>query len=288
MGAVKRSSRPRELEDRQPATRSDGRGSSSPYAYTQAWRLGIKALATTATARRPARRCATRRAGEAPAAGELSQRCRRSSRAGACQSAARWSGPREQAGSFVFFFFRASAQSITQSFPEKTRRATRATSRPACTRDGSVGEIPAGHRQEGSTMRWMMKLVRDGHHRSRITVRVPLETLVQKFATCASTRGDHARTQNPVAKFDPELHIMRWRASRFLDTEPGGARPSSPQVAARQAAQEGRAVGQGSDRRTGRRGRTHRDDAPQASSRQRRKRRLERTRCVVHRHPRRS
>jgi ribonucleoside-diphosphate reductase alpha chain len=68
---------------------------------------------------------------------------------------------------------------------------------------------------------------------------VPLETLVQKFSYMRfEPEGITQNTEIPFAKSMPD-YIMRWLASRFLDTDAQQELGIlTPQVRARQAAQE--------------------------------------------------
>src|SRR5205807_1566250 len=85
--------------------------------------------------------------------------------------------------------------------------------------DGTVGEIfLTDIRKEGSTLRGMMN-----SFATAISVGlqygVPLETLVRKFSYMRfEPEGMTSNPEIPFAKSMPD-YIMRWLASRFLDTD---------------------------------------------------------------------
>ena len=85
--------------------------------------------------------------------------------------------------------------------------------------DGSVGEIfltDVG--KEGSTLRGMMNSFATAISIS-LQYGVPLETLVRKFAYMRfDPEGITTNPEIPFAKSMPD-YIMRWLASRFLDTD---------------------------------------------------------------------
>ena len=101
--------------------------------------------------------------------------------------------------------------------PTSSRSAvTRATSRPACTRTGAVGEIfLTDIGKEGSTLRGMMNSFATAISIA-LQYGVPLETLVQKFSYMRfEPEGITGNPEIPFAKSMPD-YIMRWLASRFL------------------------------------------------------------------------
>ncbi|MDQ6750016.1 MAG: vitamin B12-dependent ribonucleotide reductase, partial [Actinomycetota bacterium] len=112
--------------------------------------------------------------------------------------------------------------------------------------DGTVGEIfLTDIGKEGSTLRGMMNA-----YATSISIAlqygVPLETLVQKFSYMRFE--PEGITQNPEIPFAKSLpdYIMRWLASRFLDTdiqEELGI--LTPEVRARKMAEESALSGRG-------------------------------------------
>ena len=105
--------------------------------------------------------------------------------------------------------------------------------------DGTVGEIfLTDIGKEGSTLRGMMNSFATAISIS-LQYGVPLETLVQKFAYMRfEPEGITANPEIPFAKSMPD-YIMRWLASRFLDTDTQEALGiMTPAVRARQSAQD--------------------------------------------------
>jgi ribonucleoside-diphosphate reductase alpha chain len=85
--------------------------------------------------------------------------------------------------------------------------------------DGTVGEIfLTDIGKEGSTLRGMMNAFATAISIA-LQYGVPLETLVQKFSYMRfEPEGITTNPEIPFAKSMPD-YIMRWLASRFLDTE---------------------------------------------------------------------
>jgi ribonucleoside-diphosphate reductase alpha chain len=85
--------------------------------------------------------------------------------------------------------------------------------------DGSIGEIfLTDIGKEGSTLRGMMNSFATAISIA-LQYGVPLETLVQKFAYMRfEPEGITQNPEIPFAKSMPD-YIMRWLASRFLDTD---------------------------------------------------------------------
>jgi ribonucleoside-diphosphate reductase alpha chain len=113
--------------------------------------------------------------------------------------------------------------------------------------DGSVGEIfltDVG--KEGSTLRGMMNSFATAISIA-LQYGVPLETLVQKFAYMRfDPEGITQNSEIPFAKSMPD-YIMRWLASRFLDTDVQEELGIlTPEVRARKMAEEA-ATAVGSD-----------------------------------------
>jgi adenosylcobalamin-dependent ribonucleoside-diphosphate reductase len=114
--------------------------------------------------------------------------------------------------------------------------------------DGSVGEIfLTDIGKEGSTLRGMMNSFATAISIA-LQYGVPLETLVQKFSYMRfEPEGITQNTEIPFAKSMPD-YIMRWLASRFLDTDAQEELGIlTPAVRARQAAQEAAHSVSGSD-----------------------------------------
>jgi ribonucleoside-diphosphate reductase alpha chain len=105
--------------------------------------------------------------------------------------------------------------------------------------DGTVGEIfLTDIGKEGSTLRGMMNSFATAISIS-LQYGVPLETLVQKFSYMRfEPEGITGNPEIPFAKSMPD-YIMRWLASRFLDTDAQEELGIlTPAVRARKAAQE--------------------------------------------------
>jgi ribonucleoside-diphosphate reductase alpha chain len=105
--------------------------------------------------------------------------------------------------------------------------------------DGSVGEIfLTDIGKEGSTLRGMMNSFATAISIA-LQYGVPLETLVQKFSYMRfEPEGITGNPEIPFAKSMPD-YIMRWLASRFLDTDAQEELGIlTPEVRARKAAQE--------------------------------------------------
>src|ERR1035437_4494823 len=105
--------------------------------------------------------------------------------------------------------------------------------------DGTVGEIfLTDIGKEGSTLRGMMNAFATAISIA-LQYGVPLETLVQKFSYMRfEPEGITGNTEIPFAKSLPD-YIMRWLASRFLDTDAQEELGIlTPAVRARKAAQD--------------------------------------------------
>src|ERR1700694_3819966 len=129
--------------------------------------------------------------------------------------------------------------------------------------DGSVGEIfLTDIGKEGSTLRGMMNSFATAISIA-LQYGVPLETLVQKFSYMRfEPEGITGNPEIPFAKSMPD-YIMRWLASRFLDTdaqEDTGL--LTDEVRARKAAQDAGTSMHSSDTA----GPSNGTDGPQASS----------------------
>jgi len=195
-------------------------------AYTQAWHLGIKALAIYRDGSKTAQALRTdaQKAKEAPAGGDVDAIVDEAvARALAEAGPRRKRMPRER-------------QSITHKFSIGGHEGYITA---GMYEDGSVGEIfLTDIGKEGSTLRGMMNSFATAISIA-LQYGVPLETLVQKFSYMRfEPEGITGNPEIPFAKSMPD-YIMRWLASRFLDTnaqEELGI--LTPAVRARKAAQE--------------------------------------------------
>src|SRR5206468_8653947 len=105
--------------------------------------------------------------------------------------------------------------------------------------DGSVGEIfLTDIGKEGSTLRGMMNAFATSISLA-LQYGVPLETLVEKFSYMRfEPEGITTNPEIPFAKSMPD-YIMRWLASRFLDTDTQEELGIlTPEVRARKMAQD--------------------------------------------------
>jgi ribonucleoside-diphosphate reductase alpha chain len=204
-------------------------------AYTEAWRLGIKALAIYRDGSKTAQALRTdaQQNDEGPSGDER-----------------RLSTPEVDVDAVV-------AQAVAKALAEVgPRRKRMPRERQSITHkfsigghegyitagmyeDGSVGEIfLTDIGKEGSTLRGMMN-----SYATAISIAlqygVPLETLVQKFSYMRfEPEGITGNPEIPFAKSMPD-YIMRWLASRFLDTDAQEELGIlTPEVRARKAAQE--------------------------------------------------
>ena len=193
-------------------------------AYIQAWRLGIKALAIYRDGSKTAQALRTDAEQEAPAPA-LSEADIDAAVKEALAKAPpkRRRMPRER-------------QSITHKFSIGGHEGYITA---GMYDDGSVGEIfLTDIGKEGSTLRGMMNSFATAISIS-LQYGVPLETLVRKFSYMRfEPEGMTSNPEIPFAKSMPD-YIMRWLASRFLDTdlqEELGI--LTPEVRARKAAQD--------------------------------------------------
>jgi ribonucleoside-diphosphate reductase alpha chain len=193
-------------------------------AYTQAWHLGIKALAIyrdgskTAQALRTDAQKGVQEPVDVDAIVEQAV-----SKALAEAGPKRKRMPRER-------------QSLTHKFSIGGHEGYITAGMYA---DGSVGEIfLTDIGKEGSTLRGMMNSFATAISIA-LQYGVPLETLVQKFSYMRfEPEGITGNPEIPFAKSMPD-YIMRWLASRFLDTDAQEELGiMTPEVRARKAAQE--------------------------------------------------
>jgi len=191
-------------------------------AYTQAWELGIKALAIYRDGSKTAQALRTDAKKDEPA--DVDARIEH-----AVAKALADAGPRRRR-------MPRERQSITHKFSIAGHEGYITA---GMYEDGSVGEIfLTDIGKEGSTLRGMMNSFATAISIA-LQTGVPLETLVRKFSYMRfEPEGMTSNPEIPFAKSMPD-YIMRWLASRFLDVdlqEELGI--LTPAVRARQAAQE--------------------------------------------------
>jgi ribonucleoside-diphosphate reductase alpha chain len=195
-------------------------------AYTQAWRLGIKALAIYRDGSKTAQALRTdaQKGKGAPAGGDIDAIVDE-----AVAKALAEAGPRRKR-------MPRERQSITHKFSIGNHEGYITA---GMYEDGSVGEIfLTDIGKEGSTLRGMMNSFATAISIA-LQYGVPLETLVQKFSYMRfEPEGITGNPEIPFAKSMPD-YIMRWLASRFLDTEAQEELGIlTPAVRARKAVQE--------------------------------------------------
>jgi ribonucleoside-diphosphate reductase alpha chain len=184
-------------------------------AYTQAWRLGVKALAIYRDGSKTAQALRTD-------AGDKKEQAD----GGAADDAlkpVRRRMPKER-------------QSITHKFSIAGHEGYITA---GMYEDGSVGEIfLTDIGKEGSTLRGMMNAFATSVSIA-LQYGVPLETLVRKFSYMRfDPEGATGNPEIPFAKSMPD-YIMRWLASRFLDVDTQEELGIlTPEVRARKAAQD--------------------------------------------------
>jgi ribonucleoside-diphosphate reductase alpha chain len=193
-------------------------------AYTQAWHLGIKALAIYRDGSKTAQALRTDAQKETKAPADVDVLIEE-----AVSKALAEAGPRRKR-------MPRERQSITHKFSIGGHEGYITA---GMYEDGSIGEIfLTDIGKEGSTLRGMMNSFATAISIA-LQYGVPLETLVQKF--CYMRFDPEGVTTNPEIPFAKSMpdYIMRWLASRFLDAsvqEELGI--LTPAVRARQAAQE--------------------------------------------------
>jgi ribonucleoside-diphosphate reductase alpha chain len=173
-------------------------------AYTQAWHLGVKALAIYRDGSKTAQALRTDAQQDAPAKADVDAIVEE-----AVAKALKEAGPRRKR-------MPRERESITHKFSIGGHEGYITAGKYE---DGSVGEIfLTDIGKEGSTLRGMMN-----SYATAISIAlqygVPLETLVQKF--CYMRFDPEGITSNPEIPFAKSMpdYIMRWLASRFLDTD---------------------------------------------------------------------
>jgi ribonucleoside-diphosphate reductase alpha chain len=193
-------------------------------AYTQAWHLGVKALAIYRDGSKTAQALRTDAQQDAPAKADVDALVE-----AAVGKALLEAGPRRKR-------MPRERESITHKFSIGGHEGYITAGKYE---DGSVGEIfLTDIGKEGSTLRGMMN-----SYATAISIAlqygVPLETLVQKF--CYMRFDPEGITSNPEIPFAKSMpdYIMRWLASRFLDTDVQEELGIlTPAVRARMAAQD--------------------------------------------------
>ncbi len=197
-------------------------------AYTQAWRLGVKALAIyrdgskTAQALRTDAQYPEGHRQDAPVDVDALI-------AQAVETAKREVGPRRKR-------MPQERRSITHKFSLGGHEGYITA---GMYEDGSVGEIfLTDIGKEGSTLRGMMNAFATAISIA-LQYGVPLETLVRKFSYMRfEPEGITNNPEIPFAKSMPD-YIMRWLASRFLDTDAQEELGIlTPEVRARKAAED--------------------------------------------------
>ena len=193
-------------------------------AYTQAWHLGIKALAIYRDGSKTAQALRTDAQKDAPAPVDVDTIVEE-----AVSKALAEAGPRRKR-------MPRERQSITHKFSIAGHEGYITA---GMYEDGSVGEIfLTDIGKEGSTLRGMMNSFATAISIA-LQYGVPLETLVQKFSYMRfEPEGITGNPEIPFAKSMPD-YIMRWLASRFLDVDAQEELGIlTPEVRARKAAQE--------------------------------------------------
>ncbi len=193
-------------------------------AYTQAWRLGVKALAIYRDGSKTAQALRTDAQQDAPSPVDVEAEIQKAvADAVASAPPRRNRMPRER-------------ESITHKFSVGGHEGYITAGKYD---DGTVGEIfLTDIGKEGSTMRGMMNAFATSISIA-LQYGVPLETLVRKFSYMRfEPEGMTSNPEIPFAKSMPD-YIMRWLASRFLDAD---AQEDlgilTPAVRARKAAQD--------------------------------------------------
>jgi ribonucleoside-diphosphate reductase alpha chain len=173
-------------------------------AYTQAWRLGVKALAIYRDGSKTAQALRTDAQQDAPVAVDIDAEIQKAVAAAVASVAPRRNRmPRER-------------ESITHKFSVGGHEGYITAGKYE---DGTVGEIfLTDIGKEGSTMRGMMNAFATSISIA-LQYGVPLETLVRKFSYMRfEPEGMTTNPEIPFAKSMPD-YIMRWLASRFLDAD---------------------------------------------------------------------
>jgi ribonucleoside-diphosphate reductase alpha chain len=173
-------------------------------AYTQAWHLGIKALAIYRDGSKTAQALRTDAQKDAPAPADVDAIVEQ-----AVGKALAEAGPRRKR-------MPRERESITHKFSIGGHEGYITAGKYE---DGSIGEIfLTDIGKEGSTLRGMMNSFATAISIA-LQYGVPLETLVRKFSYMRfEPEGITGNPEIPFAKSMPD-YIMRWLASRFLDVD---------------------------------------------------------------------
>jgi ribonucleotide reductase alpha subunit len=195
-------------------------------AYTQAWHLGVKAIAIYRDGSKTAQALRTdaQKDEPAPATGDVDALVQQ-----AVSKALEEAGPQRKR-------MPRERQSITHKFSIAGHEGYITA---GMYEDGSVGEIfLTDIGKEGSTLRGMMNSFATAISIA-LQYGVPLETLVRKFSYMRfEPEGITQNPEIPFAKSMPD-YIMRWLASRFLDADAQEELGIlTPEVRARKAAQD--------------------------------------------------
>jgi ribonucleoside-diphosphate reductase alpha chain len=194
-------------------------------AYTQAWRLGVKALAIYRDGSKTAQALRT----DAQQEGAAEPIDIDALVVAAVDAALREAGPKRKR-------MPRERQSLTHKFSLGGHEGYITA---GMYEDGTVGEIfLTDIGKEGSTLRGMMNAFATAISIS-LQYGVPLETLVQKFSYMRfEPEGITNNPEIPFAKSMPD-YIMRWLASRFLDADAQEELGIlTPEVRSRKAAQD--------------------------------------------------
>jgi ribonucleoside-diphosphate reductase alpha chain len=193
-------------------------------AYTQAWHMGVKALAIYRDGSKTAQALRTDAQKDAPAPADTEAAIDQAVKEALAKAPPkRRRMPRERNSITHKFSIGGHEGYITAGMYE----------------DGSVGEIfLTDIGKEGSTLRGMMNSYATAISIS-LQYGVPLETLVRKFSYMRfEPEGMTSNPEIPFAKSMPD-YIMRWLASRFLDADVQEELGIlTPEVRARKAAQD--------------------------------------------------
>jgi ribonucleoside-diphosphate reductase alpha chain len=221
-------------------------------AYTQAWRLGVKALAIYRDGSKTAQALRTDAQKEIEAPVDIDTIVE-----AAVGKALAEAGPRRKR-------MPRERESLTHKFSIGGHEGYITAGKYE---DGSVGEIfLTDIGKEGSTLRGMMNSFATAISIA-LQYGVPLETLVQKFSYMRfEPEGITGNPEIPFAKSMPD-YIMRWLASRFLDADAQEELGIlTPQVRAHKAAQEAAQSVASSDTASAGNGAGASDGAPEASA----------------------
>jgi ribonucleoside-diphosphate reductase alpha chain len=221
-------------------------------AYTQAWHLGVKALAIYRDGSKTAQALRTDAQKDVQAPADVDAIVE-----AAVGKALAEAGPRRKR-------MPRERESLTHKFSIGGHEGYITAGKYE---DGSVGEIfLTDIGKEGSTLRGMMNSFATAISIA-LQYGVPLETLVQKFSYMRfEPEGITGNPEIPFAKSMPD-YIMRWLASRFLDADAQEELGIlTPQVRARKSAQEAAQSVASSDTASPGNGASASDGAPEASA----------------------